>query len=1039
MEEWHFRHTVRAGKFTGKIYNQHGTTYAKAKNYSKNRESGVLDDDTIFAEEHIWFPNGAQCPDCEDMRPVHTDPEPVTPVGPSQNMVLNQSHYLKKLAPIFGGQTQKLEETTEIKFDKEAKKGYLVCQGAKLYCIKSANANNKGSALPFTKLSQEKIVLANEMPVATTKDNTVAHINFGSCASKYPNVPCAARLQWKHINKNIEVGGGYPLLSISKADCNAMGEKEVVSIAEHGQGNEVSSVLEDSTTASSKIYLVSPLIRPAKAKKKPSVTAISLFHNNKKIQGNSSLSIEKKANKKHCFRFEASFKNGSEWRINWAIYKKKDSELIKLKEYRNHGKILQFETDQQTETGEFIIEAFGRKSNPTRYKKCTIQIQYQANGILENSIQNTHNTSTVLAEEVIAFSCKKRFDSPLNIQWYVYEITEEAKILYYSPELPKPTIDKPQNIWQNLFGMVTNRSLGDGMDIEPYQFSILFKNQGTYLVVAEDANGKRISKEFKAVSHPKLNKISHGPIKLSPNQHIEAAVTKSNVALDSLEHKNCYWHLKKGGKVFPFQTQGTSFQLAVKELQYRGLTSNLYGSYILEASGDGTKGNFSGTDSYLFEVCNNYLVQIPNIPIYLPIGAKWKPKPILNMPQQLDQKMVFSSTNLEDLSKLQLSDSVQINALGSYKLYAQLEGEYTDTTKGLDIQIQAVHIQFKKALWCYGNNRKRWQIGAGEIAFAYLKLQHLSNHPINISIWVQGEVSSPGEAMSDPKNLLLTQSAKIDAQGNAQLKFETTEEMVEKIQNALNLIELENIPLFFTFSLHKKNMSFELGDNVQIIDANGDQIPQIAVDGVAHYIVLEPSERLVYTQQQKVKSVLFSNPEKTDIQLGKTTKEVTHAIWVHTTGMVGQKLSLAVYQKMGDDTVAASFSSSTTTADNQSMAQGVVASAVEKYEDQEIPKSGYLQLDFSVPAWTPEDQSAFFSIEVFQKQPDGSIKDMGHGYQSSFVQKYIAPDLNQVEIQALVDLDNATDEIKAKIAKKLVCHNQLYAVPPNLLPAQTDT
>ncbi|MCV6631231.1 MAG: hypothetical protein OIF50_15370, partial [Flavobacteriaceae bacterium] len=46
---------------------------------------------------------------------------------------------------------------------------------------------------------------------------------------------------------------------------------------------------------------------------------------------------------------------------------------------------------------------------------------------------------------------------------------------------------------------------------------------------------------------------------------------------------------------------------------------------------------------------------------------------------------------------------------------------------------------------------------------------------------------------------------------------------------------------------------------------------------------------------------------------------------------------------------------------------------------------------------------------------------------------------NQVEIQALVDLDNATDEIKAKIAKKLVCHNQLYAVPPNLLPAQTDT
>ncbi|WP_143304518.1 PAAR-like protein [Chitinophaga vietnamensis] len=111
---------------------------------------------------------------------------------------------------------------------------FMVCHGATCTCDKAHEPSPKTLHV----VSHKKYIINDDASklLATTLENNVAALNFGSCNVPSANnpSPCTAQLKWKDYYENVTLpGGSHVLTEKSTATCTAKGGN--IKIVQHGQ------------------------------------------------------------------------------------------------------------------------------------------------------------------------------------------------------------------------------------------------------------------------------------------------------------------------------------------------------------------------------------------------------------------------------------------------------------------------------------------------------------------------------------------------------------------------------------------------------------------------------------------------------------------------------------------------------------------------------------------------------------------------------------------------------------------------------------
>ncbi|MCG8894389.1 LysM peptidoglycan-binding domain-containing protein [Tenacibaculum finnmarkense] len=1038
-----FKHTVKPGESQWSVAKKHKIPAKELAN-----KNGLGETDNLEVGQTLLVSNsGGAC--CEPViEEVCSEPTPFTYPLEENTVAVDNTYVAKKFYEFSSFKTKLIEETIDNTVDKDGKNGYLVCDRATFCCNMSTVANSKGTAIPNIAVTKnKKVMIAENKLVITNKETDEKSFNFGVCSAKYPNPPCLPKIVWQdfYANIDIEKSGQNPLLSCSKGTCSTGGG--TVEIAENGQGGDVSAIMEDRVNGETVLYMVNPMLAASEAKRKPYVSSISAQYNNEKdicenIKGKKSITIEKTTTNKPIFftaKPRASSKNND--LINWVVYKKVNGTYSKYKIFANYGKTLQLNIKDMPE-GDYQIEGYGRNSS-TSLNNCSIAITYKGNKL--NELVVTKGDKGLKGVPMI-FEAKYTFKVPIYnlLRWKVSQLQGSQKTLLYNKE---------NNFLNDILSVDAFNllSLKKAFSIKDNTLKAIFSNGGEYQVEVYDSNNftKVYSKKVTVENNLSIQKVtaqSGSVLRKTDTIKVQVNTNSTNVSEVYVAGQNPYWYLQKDGvEVANFSLRGLLIDKSINALVAEAGLATPYGKYILEVYGKvatGTK-QFAGNDQYTFTVTKNKVTGIIGIPETVPVGSSITPKiKTVFEPLLADEKVQLEVAPADIAAEnvtLNNNGTITINKIGEYTFKAYLTGADADATIKESFTIKAVSIIFEKALWAYGTGRKRWQTGYNENTYAYIDLQGVSNLKAILSIWIQpkGIILEDIIADVEKKYFVEKQTVTFDTDGKAQLKINTGDSYKEKIENLYSSTEILEVPLLFTLAFTASNNTVSLPKNPDIKNKDDEALVSITSDeSINEYLVLDTTERLVLSAKQKVKSILFSNPEKTNIATGSTTVGNEHAIWVHTTGMVDEKLTVVIYQELQNDEIAASFSVTTHPDTQQEITQCVIASEVNRYEDVPVPADGFLEIMFEVPEIAITTNYVNYTVEVFKKDADGNLNGISesHGYTSSFIQKHIGPNAAQVELIAVGNYDDAPDEVKLKLAKNLVCHNKLHALPTLVEP-----
>ncbi|WP_196892270.1 LysM peptidoglycan-binding domain-containing protein [Aureivirga marina] len=1042
MADWNFEHTVKSGESQYSVSKKHNVS---SRELAKKNNLGLKDH--LQIGQKLIVPNsGGNC--CTQiLEEVSVEPETNSlmdrfwnTTSKSTNVAIDNTFVAKRFYEFSTSKTNVVEETVDASVEKGGKTGYLVCDGATFFCNQSNAANSKGNAIPPIAITKtKKVVIAESKLVITNKEVDQSSFNFGSCKPKN-NGPCVPNIVWADFYENIDIekAGQKPLLSCSKGTCSTGGG--TVEIGMHGQGSEVSAIMEERTVGNPNLYMVNPMLDKKKLKNnKPYVDRVSAKYDNEEdicteVKGKGIIKLEKKEKGKKITLTAKERYNKNQDLIHWMIYKLNGSKYEQYLNYLHYGETFVLDTENLPE-GKYRIEPYGRSSS-SRLSSTSIEIHHFKNKIEKLiTLHGDNGLSNVLME----FEAKYLIDTKEShvLSWEVAEITEKGRTVLFNKE---------NNLLGQILTMYDNYvAKKDHFEASENILKATFSNKGNYEITVFDKKNplNKHTKKVKIVDNLSIKSvIADSANVLRKTDSIKVRVNKksTNVNEHYVSGQVAYWYLQKDGvEITKFKAISLDIEKKISDLISEANISNPYGKYVLEVYGKAKEGKkqFRGADCYIFTVAKNSVTNVSGISKNIPVGSSIKPTVQTVFSKLLENEKVVFEAKAEDISagniKINDDGSISVLKVGKYTLTSYLTGgDSVDETKKKTFEINSVHIVFEKALWAYSTGRKRWQTGFEESSYAFIDLKGVSKLRATINVWIQAPGKTLKEIISDEekKYFLEKKQAMFDDEGKGQIMINTSKEYNEKIESIYTDKTNLEVPLFYTLSFDTKNRSIDLAEENKIKDTKGNLLPSVITkDNIQHFVVLDTNERLFITKQEKVKSVVFSDESKSNISYGSTSSGKTHAIWVHTTGMVGKEITIVIYEEVTCKESAESFDSSTN--------KMVKAVEVKRIENKKISKKGIVETTFTVPEIDADTDYVDYTAVVYEKikKDDKEVlKQLDSGYSETFVKKYIDPEAKQIEIEIPTELSESPIEIKEMLSKQLVCHTKLHALPIAIEP-----
>ena len=867
-----------------------------------------------------------------------------------------------------------------------AKEGNLVVEGAKFYCSNSVDHNSPETAAALKVTSQTKKLgknkyFASEKPIGTYLDDKALSFDsgkgFGNC--KTPDgkqAPCAAKCSIKYSDyyENVEFNSSMKiLLDVSTGKCPGYGLPGNIKISDSGQTKNTSTIKVNEKDAF-QITAVSPQWPIADKSTKTSV---------KSIKGNMPFKFEVKAgetlyymDEKSSFFFNFSFGDpkislqadysGDESKIVWGLFKGTET-TDKVKTFVGLGK--SFEQDVKKllaglEEGKYRLEAYGNKAGDP---KCAVFIEY-----VKNFVEKiTTPGESLLKGVAMPFTLKFKIDSSkpnvkiLNSSFSGNQVPVQWSIIQGNNVLYKTGVTTTTGV----VSVVNSGNIA----------TITFKNAGKYKVQATtNEEGKPFSKEITVADKIGVKTVQHGDALLRVSGTVTAKVTDFNVSFLGNANKSIQWYLKKDGvgRIAAFElsatSKGNSISRKLTDLLNHdaGIPGGLYGNYILEAYAASSlvpnqapefKEAGAYLDCYHFEVAKNSIATV-DLPDSVPLDAKIKFDATTRMAIATGEKVVVESESPDVVKNA--DGTLTFKKEGEYTINLHLEGNECDPKK-ITKKIIVSSPDLKRGLWCYESGYKRTETGYKEDSYGFIEIKGLSRQPLLAKVWLKGENES---IYSDTEKKFLLEEKKItlNDEGSVSFKINTNDDYKGKMEKAIPPTAENPNPVYqliFTIELESQ----QSGNITLPPDLAIKNTKAIRVGDKMLYEVLMEDEVLALTSEKKIKSIVFSDEKKKDIQRAQTTYGKPHQIWVHTVNMQEDELQVNVYKEIPDKAMTekdGAFSALT---------------SKKSYPDQKVGSNSMLKLDFTPDKeWNkPEEKSVdFYFAAVSKKGKDADGKDI---------------------------------------------------------------
>lgn len=807
-----------------------------------------------------------------------------------------------------------------------AKKGYIVLEGAKVFCSSSVANNSKATAVPLQVKSQKKKLgknkyFAQEKPIATYLDDKADSFGggngFGNCkGSDGKPYPCKAKcnIKYKDYYENVDFNKSMKvLLDVSTGTCSGYGVPGTIQFATTGQSNNASQIdvkeadefsvanaspqwetkdpADKTKTSVSSIYMISPI--PV-TELKDTYYYIQQANNSWSPFSNFNILTPK-------LTLKANFK-GEVTKIIWTLFK---GEGVKDKVKTFIGLGGQFNQDldsifKNLEDGKYKIEAYGAKPGDA---KCTLHIE-----VVKDFVKKITIPASSIINIPVPVSLERKVGSPL----------EQSRILNKSIQtsvIPSAywRIKEGNNILHNTFAGTISPNIVSVIS-SPSGILVTFKNKGKYTLEAftnpNETKPETATIEIKSTLG--IETIDHGSSLLRYNDNFSVWVKGFNaIYIPDGAFKTVNWYLKKEGtgRLRALESSASFKALKINkridEFLFRDagvINGNYFGKYSIEAYanplGAGKEPQFSGGDCFNFEVIKNSIDQLAIPATTVPQGTKVKYTATARISPLISGETIRVEvpqgvTNNGD-------STLTFTELGEFTISAHMEGQYTDP-KVTQTKIKVAQPKLKRALWAYGTGVKRTETGYEEETYGFLEI----------------EKAIPKTA-DNP---------------NPQYRLVFTIE--PQIASTADIIFPSNFSIEGTKS--------------------------VAIQGGATLLeVLEPNEELTLTTEQKIVSIMFSTEDGKDIQRTQTFYGKTHKLWVHTVNMQDETLKVDVFKEVPKEAM------------NEVNHIIYTHESKQSYNEEKVGKDGLLEVSFTAKEeWkTPPKNFDYYIAQVSRQLKD---------------------------------------------------------------------
>ncbi|WP_128332172.1 PAAR-like protein [Apibacter sp. HY039] len=841
--------------------------------------------------------------------------------------------------------------------------GVIVVEGAKMNC-----SLGNLSQVPLTvNHKEDDKYFINQKKIATWREESIQHMNFGTCKRSNPQPACTPDISWKDYYENAEFGKQKILIDQSRGTCKYKG---TVTIAQHGQKSQPSSQLYKKNNKNSyEIFMLSPQVAATQGKQPPSVSKIDLVVlPSKTIPANREVAFEIGGALKKITLVATVGKKDDKSLVSWAVYRG-DDQKNRIKTYLEHGSTLDLNLEELPE-GKTTIFGYGKTPSGDSTKIIINRKHNQLEGIgvslsgVPMEIAGTAPKKTpVLFTPQYSFPLPAKKGFPINWKRKTkWTIADDKGTILYSSALG-PLSSYPQ-------GLVAISTAEETL-------VAMFINSGSYQVTLEDFTFSSVTqvsvKKTQSVTIKNrtagaiLNKSGESlKIRKNGRIHLEASGIKFDYGFEGLGQK-AYWHVQKdSGKIINLglrkDVNMTVSQLIEEFKKQQVLISSPYGLYKFQI--DGEEKNLisigSTSDTAVVEVGKNRMESIEG-PEKIPVGAQvtYKIKALMSLAagesvawaQPLAPFIQFSLSADRKEARLQLSQQ------GKAHLSASLEGAEV-SSQPIQKTVEASYVFLKKALWCYSNGKRRAETGWEEPCFIHVSLEGLTRTPVKLRVWVAHPEAGKEASIAKDACLLKEMEATLNDKGSCQIPFIADKEIKEKIQKVIPE-ENKQVSLFFTLEFTAGEL-LDLSDIPLIHQENKQEVPTVATQGKIQHLVLDPDEDLKLPAVPRIKAINFSNEAADDIQVGVTQYGKKHKIWIHTVGMPKQKLVVIVYKQLLKEDLKETY--------NHKEKAFAATAQVKKYEAKEVGADGLLTLDFTPEKKDADGDPQLFYVAVFKEQ-----------------------------------------------------------------------
>lgn len=910
-----------------------------------------------------------------------------------------------------------------------AKRGYIVVEGAKVFCSSSVANNSKATAVPLQVKSQKKKLgknkyFAQEKPIATYLDDKADSFGggngFGNCkGSDGKPYPCKAKcnIKYKDYYENVDFNKSMKvLLDVSTGICPGYGVPGTIQFVTTGQSNKVSQMdvkeadefsvanaspqwktkdpADKTKTLVSSIYMISPI--PV-TELKDTYYYIQQANNSWSPFSNFNILTPK-------LTLKANFK-GEVTKIIWTLFK---GEGVKDKVKTFIGLGGQFNQDldsifKNLEEGKYKIEAYGAKPGDA---KCTLHIE-----VVKDFVKKITIPASSIINIPVPVSLERKVGSPL----------EQSRILNKSIQtsvIPSAywRIKEGNNILHNTFAGTTSPNIVSVIS-SPSGILVTFKNKGKYTIEAftNPNETKPESATIEIKSTLGIETIDHGNSLLRYNDNFSVWVKNYNaIYIPDGTFKTVNWYLKKEG-TGRLRALESSVSFKALKINKRideflfhdaGIRDgNYFGKYAIEAYanplGAGKEPQFNGGDCFNFEVIKNSIDQLAIPATKVPQGTKVKYTATARISPLISGETIRVEvpqgvTNNGD-------STLTFTELGEFTISAHMEGQYTDP-KVTQTKIKVAQPKLKRALWAYGTGVKRTETGYEEETYGFLEIEGLQNQALKVKIWVKGETD--GFYPEPAKYMLEEKPVTLNSEGKASFQITTNATYKQKIEKAIpKTADNPNPQYRLVFTIEP-----QIASTADIIFPSNFSIEgtkPVTIQGGATLLeVLEPNKELTLTSEQKITKILFSTEDGKDIQRTITSPGKTHKLQVHTVNMQEEVLKIDILKEIAKDQMQET--------DNIISALESVLSSTE--EGEKVGKDGLLEFPVKIEEdWLKNVPSFIYLIgQVSQqfKDPADENKKIWKVVKAQYV------------INGQIPADLITTEDKDKVGIKVVKKNE---------------